>query len=276
MLSNSLLKNLKKGVVHRFQAKGSRSFSSLSISWLRLKYLKHLPRGKTYVQTLFGKPLLFNAPQELIHGLKEIFLEEIYKQTLPANARILDCGANIGLSIIYLKRICPTAKITAFEPDKANYELLARNIQTFQLKDVEIREEAIWNEDTTVEFSTHQGMASHIEQSARTGTTSIKSIRLRNLLKEPIDFLKLDIEGAEYEVLMDCGEKLLNIQRIFIEYHGKFSMAQRLQEILDLLTKSGFQYYIKEAAPIFDTPFQRSEPIEHPHQVQLNIFGFRD
>lgn len=276
MLSNSLLQNLKKGIAHRFQGKGSRSFSALSVSWLRLKYLKHLPPGKTYEQSLFGKPLLFNAPQELIHGLKEIFLEEIYHQTLPVNAQILDCGANIGLSIIYLKRICPTAKITAFEPDKENYELLARNIQAFELKDVVIRKEAIWKEDTTVEFSTHQGMASHIEESPGKSTTSINAVRLRNLLNEPIDFLKLDIEGAEYEVLMDCRDKLINVQRIFIEYHGQFSMAQQLQEILDLLTKSGFQYYIKEAAQIFETPFLRPQPMEHPYQVQLNIFGFRD
>jgi FkbM family methyltransferase len=276
MLSNSLLHNLKKGIAHRLKAKGSRSFGSLSIGWLRLKYLKHLPPGKMYEQTLFGKPLLFNAPQELIHGLNEIFLEEIYKQSLPNNARVLDCGANIGLSIIYIKRICPTAKITAFEPDKGNYELLARNMQTFELKDVEIREEAIWKEDTTVEFSTHQGMASHIEQQSETGTTSIKAVRLRTLLNEPIDFLKLDIEGAEYEVLMDCQEKLANVQRIFIEYHGQFSTAKQLQEIFDLLTKSGFQYYIKEAAPIFETPFYRASSMKHPYQVQLNIFGFRD
>jgi FkbM family methyltransferase len=276
MLSNSLLHNLKKGIAHRLKTRGSRSFGSLSIGWLRLKYLKHLSPGKTYQQTLFGKPLLFNAPQELIHGLNEIFLEEIYKQTLPANARVLDCGANIGLSVIYLKQICPTAKITAFEPDKGNYELLARNIQTFELKDVVIREEAIWKEDTTVEFSAHQGMASHIEQYSGTGTTSIKAVRLRNLLNERVDFLKLDIEGAEYEVLMDCQEKLANVQRIFIEYHGQFSTANQLHEILDLLAQSGFQYYLKEAAPIFKTPFYRASSMKHPYQVQLNIFGFRD
>jgi FkbM family methyltransferase len=276
MLSNSLLHNLKNGIAHRFKTKGARSFSLISIGWIRLKYLKHLPAGKTYQQTLFGKPLLFNAPQELIHGLKEIFLEEIYKQELPTHARILDCGANIGLSVIYLKRICATARITAFEPDKANFELLVRNLQTFEMTDVDIREEAIWKEDTTVEFSTNKGMASQIEQHPGTGTTSIKAVRLRNFLNERVDFLKLDIEGAEYEVLMDCKEKLANVQRMFIEYHGQFSTAKQLQEILDLLTHSGFQYYIKEAAPIFETPFYRASSMKHPYQVQLNIFCFRD
>jgi hypothetical protein len=119
-------------------------------------------------------------------------------------------------------------------------------------------------------------MASHIEQHPGTGTTSIKAVRLRNFLNERVDFLKLDIEGAEYEVLMDCKEKLANVQRMFIEYHGQFSTAQQLEEILDLLTQSGFQYYIKEAAPIFETPFYRASSMKHPYQVQLNIFCFRD
>jgi FkbM family methyltransferase len=276
MLSNSLFHNLKKGVQHRLLGRSTHSFRSLSIGWLRLKYLKHLPPGKTYQQTLFGKKLLFNAPQELIHGLKEIFLEEIYKQDLPANARILDCGANIGLSILYLKRSCPTARITAFEPDETNFNLLQRNMATYEFSDIELRKEAVWKENTTVQFSNNQGMASHIEQDAALGSTSIKAIRLRDLLEDPIDFLKLDIEGAEYEVLLDCQDKLANVQRMFIEYHGQFSTAEQFQKLLELITESGFQYYLREAAPIFETPFLRPSQLEHPYQVQLNIFCFRD
>lgn len=276
MLSNTLFRNLKKGIQHRLLNKNTRSFRALSIGWLRLKYLKHLPAGKIYSQPLFGKTLLFNAPQELIHGLKEIFLEEIYRQPLPAHARILDCGANIGLSILYLKKCCPTARIIAFEPDEINFDLLHRNIASYELTDISLRKEAVWKENTTVQFSNNQGMASHIEQGAAMGSTSIKAIRLRDLLHEKVDFLKLDIEGAEYEVLMDCHDKLTNVHRMFIEYHGQFSTAVQLQELLSLLTKSGFQYYIKEAAPIFENPFQRPPQLEHPYQVQLNIFCFRD
>lgn len=276
MLSNSLFSNLKKGVQHRLLGKGTRSFRALSIGWLRLKYLKHLPAGKTYQQTLFGKTLLFNAPQELIHGLKEIFLEEIYRQPLPGHARILDCGANIGLSILYLKKCCPTARITAFEPDEVNFDLLQRNMAAFEFSDITLRKEAVWKENTTVQFSNNQGMASHIEQGAAMGSSSIKAIRLRDFLDEQIDFLKLDIEGAEYEVLMDCHDKLANVQRMFIEYHGQFSTAGQFHELLELITQNGFQYYLKEAAPIFETPFQRPPQLEHPYQVQLNIFCFRD
>lgn len=253
-----------------------RSFSLLSIGWFRLKYLKHLPAGKIYSQTLFGKTLRFNAPQELIHGLKEIFLEGVYQQSLPANARILDCGANIGLSVIYLKRICPTAKIIAFEPDQANIGLLKQNLQSFGLRDVEIREEAVWKENTFVQFSNHQGMASHIEEESTADTTPIKATRLRDYLNQRIDFLKLDIEGAEFEVLMDCKDRLSNIQRMFIEYHGQFSTARQLEELLSLLTNSGFEYYLKEAAPIYATPFHRVKKNDHPYQLQLNIFCFRD
>ena len=277
MLSSQFLATLLQGIKNKIAGPRKSSFRSLSIGWLRLKYLKHLPEGKLYRQSLLEHLLFFTAPQELLHGLQEIFLDEIYKQELPENARILDCGANIGLSIIYLKRICPTARITAFEPDEMNFELLKKNLTSFKLQQVDIQKLAVWKENTTLQFSNSQGMASHIENKPSGGNTvSVNATRLRDWLEQPVDFLKLDIEGAEFEVLMDCDEKLENVQRLFIEYHGQFEQKQELTTLLQLVERSGFKYYIREATPVFRTPFSRPAMQEHPYQVQLNIFCFRN
>ncbi len=66
--------------------------------------------------------------------LKEIFIEDIYDQQLPENAYILDCGAHIGLSVIYLKSICPSANIICFEPDNKNFELTSKKYCFAQLQ----------------------------------------------------------------------------------------------------------------------------------------------
>ena len=70
----------------------------------------------------------------ILHGVKEIFIEDVYYQQLPENAYILDCGAHIGLSVIYLKSICPSANIICFEPDNKNFELLQKNIASHNSK----------------------------------------------------------------------------------------------------------------------------------------------
>lgn len=275
MLSNQLISKLIQGIKTRLTGPRKPGFSSLSIGWLRLKYLKHLPAGKIYSQPLLGKPVYFTAPQELLHGLQEIFLDEIYKQELPEKSYILDCGANIGLSVLYLKHICPTAKIIAFEPDQLNWELLQKNLAAHGLRDIEVQQAAVWKENTTLHFSARQGMASRLSSENDSNTLPVKAIRLRDWLDRPVDFLKIDIEGAEYEVLMDCADHLKQVKRIFIEYHGQFSQQKELTHLLHIVQQSGFKYYIKEATPVFRTPFYRNDAPPHPYQVQLNIFGFR-
>ncbi len=124
----------------------------MNIGPVFLKYLKHVPPGKLHSHKLFGHQTWFVSGQEYLHGIKEIFVEEIYKQALSPNAYVLDCGANIGLSVIYLKKICPTATIIAFEPDKNNFELLQKNIASHGLQNVELKNEAVWKEETMLSF----------------------------------------------------------------------------------------------------------------------------
>jgi len=104
MLSQSFLSNLFKGIYRRVFQTEAKSFTNLSIGWIQHKYLKHLPAGKTRTIKLEGGKFYFNAPQELLHGLQEIFIDQIYKQPLAPHSLILDCGANIGLSVIWLKQ----------------------------------------------------------------------------------------------------------------------------------------------------------------------------
>ena len=275
MLSQSFLSNLFKGIYRRVFQTEAKSFSNLSIGWIQHKYLKHLPAGKTRTIKLEGGKFYFNAPQELLHGLQEIFIDQIYKQPLAPHAQILDCGANIGLSVIWLKQQYADARIIAFEPDPANFRLLEKNIASYKLHDVTCHNAAVWKEDTTRTFSAAGGMASGFTNTISKDTVSVPCLRLKHFLQEPIDFLKLDIEGAEWEVLNDCASSLGMVKRIFVEYHGQFNEQEKLVNILNILKNAGFHYYLREAASLYPTPFDRTKSSEHPYQVQLNIFGFR-
>jgi len=276
MERKNLLNNLFLGVQSITKRWFSNPYRTVGLSTWQVKLLKHLPEGKLRSKTILGHSIWFTSPSELIHGLKEIFVERIYEQPLPENARILDCGANIGLSVIYLKQLCPSARITAFEPDPLNHALLDRNMRSFGLQDVELEQAAIWKENTTLHFSSAGSMGSSIDTNGSAAGLQVKAVRLKDYLQTPVDFLKIDIEGAEYEVLRDVADSLQQVKRLFLEYHGRFDQNQELLEMLQWVRNAGFHFYIREAAPVHPIPFLHERNYKLPYDVQLNIFCFRD
>jgi FkbM family methyltransferase len=275
MLFIPFLQNLLKGIKYRLQLKRNKRLQGFSIGWFQQKYLKHLPAGKIRSIELFGRRFFYEAPQELLHGLQEIFVEGVYRHALSNNPTIIDCGANIGLSVLYFKRQFPAATIIAFEPDPQNYALLQKNIESFQLQDIECNQAAVWVENTKITFAAKKGMASGISIAESENCIEVAAVRLKDYLNQKIDFLKIDIEGAEWEVLKDCASNLKNVQHLFVEYHGTFEEQEKLTAILSLLNQAGFRYYIKEAAPIFTHPFQQKNST-HPYDLQLNVFALRN
>ena len=275
MKRKSLLQNVFAGVYSAAKKRLNNPYAAIGLSTWRVKILKHLPGGKLRKWRIGGKQLLFNSPEELIHGLKEIFVDKIYEQTLPPNAYILDCGANIGLSVIYFKRICPSAHIIAFEPDPLNFEILNYNLRSFQLDKVEVNQAAIWKEKTRLTFSSTGSMGSSLSTTDPSGI-EVPTVRLKDLLVRPVDFLKLDIEGAEYEVIRDAADALAFVKTMFVEYHGRFDQNQELLEILAIIQKAGFRFYLREASPVYPVPFKQERKGQLPFDVQLNIFCIRD
>jgi FkbM family methyltransferase len=275
--SDNFLVNVWNGSMTRIGKIFHNPYRKVNIGPVFLKYLKHIPSGKLHSHKLFGHETWFVSGQEYLHGIKEIFIEEIYKQTLPANAFILDCGANIGLSAIYLKKICPTARIIAFEPDVNNFNLLQKNIASHGLQDIELKNEAVWKEEAMISFESEGTMSSKIAFNQEAGASKLtKAVRLKNYLNRKIDFLKIDIEGAEYQVLCDISDHLNFVHNLFVEYHGMFGQMAELSELFDLFSKKGFRYYIKEATVVYQTPFVRKKKNAIIYDIQLNIFCFRD
>jgi len=125
-------------------------------------------------------------------------------------------------------------------------------------------------------FSNESSMGSKIELNSSAQSVEVKAIRLKEFLNKKVDFLKIDIEGAEYAVLKDIAGDLHRVQNMFLEYHGTFSQNGELGEIIKIIDEAGFNFYIKEAAPIYLTPFYRTKNPNTVYDVQLNLFCFRD
>jgi FkbM family methyltransferase len=252
-------------------------YSKANLTWFDIKRLKHLPAGPERKHLLNGHQIFFSSPQEFLHAASEIFVAEIYDVNLPKDAYVLDCGANIGLGSIYLKSRYPDAEIIAFEPDEKSYALLTKNIRSCGFQNIKLLKKAVWKEDARLQFSNQGNMGSRIETAGDKSTIEVEAVSLGKFITRKVDFLKLDIEGAEYEVLKSIKSQLGHVQNMFVEYHGKFSENVKLEEIFRILTDAGFWYYIKEATSVYDKPFQyRQTAAEKTFDVQLNIFCFRN
>jgi FkbM family methyltransferase len=251
----------------------------------RLLDIYKLKIGNRTASVLFGNPVSITDSFWYLHSLKEIFVEETYKFKTDVTAPyILDCGSNIGLSVIYFKRLFPKAEIVAFEPDKHIYDLLNSNLKGFGFNDITVENKAIWREKTILNFSASGSLGGKLNDNgidnsdltdvAATGVIKVETVRLRDYLTRKIDFLKIDIEGPEIEVLLDCDGLLENVQNLFVEYHSDPKKTQDLDILLSLLKKAGFRIYIKEAWNNLPLPFMRKD--YNPfYDLQLNIFAYR-
>lgn len=222
-----------------------------------------------------GKPISFNSPFWFLHSLQEIFLDEVYKFEPSSDfLKIIDCGANIGLSAIYLKKIFPNSEIIAFEPDEDVFNQLRQNVENQDLLNVHLKNEAVWIENTVLNFSSEGSVGGKISTNQSSSQNLVKASRLKDYLKENnIFFLKMDIEGAEFEVLKDCREYLHNVENIFIEFHCKINEENTLASILKWIKEAGFKFYIKEAWNNMEHPFTRKH-LDFFH-IQLNIFCYK-
>lgn len=207
-----------------------------------------------------------------IFQYKEIFVKKAYAFATNKNEPIIfDCGANIGTSCLYFKKIFPYAKIKAFEADPNLAATLKINLSKNSAEDVEVIPKAVWINNDGVLFGPDgaDGGSMFNEKNKN----RIDSIRLKDFLEKEseVDMLKMDIEGAEVDVLSDCSGSLENVRNIYVEYHRWRLQPFRLDELLTVLTKEGFSYYLEPLSKIL-TPLAASNNLKNS-DLQFNIYA---
>lgn len=188
--------------------------------------------------------IFYNNSEEYHRLKKEIFTQDLYHfETDISTPIILDIGAHIGLSVLYFKKLFPDSKITAIEPNPESFKLLEKNIFENQINNVTTIQAAISNKsgketlylDETDEqwhsvASFHKGSWVGTQKSKE---ITVQTHALSEFITQPIDFLKMDIEGVEQRVLEASAESLPLIKKMIIEFHSHKS--QSLKKMLDLL-----------------------------------------
>jgi FkbM family methyltransferase len=226
-----------------------------------LNKISRLKRHEAGTFNFNGFNLKFPDGLTFVFSYKEIFRDEAYKfQPKTKEPFIIDCGANIGLSVIYFKQLCPSAKIIAFEPDSKIFSLLEENVASIGGKsDIVLFNKGVWCEEVTIAFKNEGTLGGRInsgkEPNNLNNESLIETVKLSNYINNKVDFLKLDIEGAEVEVMEEIENKLSYVDHIFIEYHSFESRPQQLQQILTILCRNNFRYYLSTPFLLRKHPF---------------------
>lgn len=265
-----LLKNSIRPLYHYLKNKSEREFQRLHDKYAKKpRYTLH--KNVNFLSYQCDIPDLAS----FIWQFKEIFVDDIYFfKTQNTNPIIFDCGANIGLSCLYFKKMYPDSVITAFEADPQIAEVLQENITKNKLHEINVISKAVWIDEQGVSFQADGADGGSIMEQSHVDK-KIESIRLKDYLEKTpyVDLLKIDIEGAEVEVLSDCKDSLRHVSNMFVEYHAWQHEQQSLATLLDILQTSGFRYYIENIA-------HRNKPFVNHGQsltmdLQLNIFAYR-
>ena len=189
----------------------------------------------------------------LVH---EIFVNAAYDFTSPnLRPRIVDCGANIGMAVLFFKAVRPEAEVIAFEPHPVTFARLVETIDSNGLHDVHAENAAVGDKGGTAAFYTHQSdhgsLIGSVDRSwGGDERLEIRSVRLSGWIREPVDFLKIDVEGAEYSVIDDLIETdaIRWVREAAIEYHELDAQPGRLARMTNALEAAGFHVHVTPAA----------------------------
>lgn len=242
-----------------------------------IKRLQLLPRYRQDSTDLLGKSVRLVDGASFLSAYQQIFERELYCfYTSRENPKIVDCGANIGLCILYWKQFYPAAQVTAFEPDPKIFGTLIWNCKHWELTNLELINKAVWSSETELPFWAEGADAGRLLENSELNDKSSSTVAtadLRDYLREEVDFLKLDIEGAETEVLLHCADCLHRISNLFVEYHSFVGKEQEIDDILRVLRHADFRIHIQPEL-VSKKPFVEQLNKEGMDQ-RLNIFAYR-
>jgi FkbM family methyltransferase len=195
------------------------------------------------------------------HVFNQIFVIEEYKVVVEFMLQfeketqgwnIIDGGANVGFTTLYLQKSLPNSKVVSIEPDKDNYEMIKKNmhINNFSMNG-NLVNAGLWSRNTylTTERTFRDGEDWSITvKETENAENALKAFTITDIINqhfngENIDLLKLDIEGAEkyiFEADAEVAQFLSKTRFVIIEIHDEMHCREN---IYAQLKKNKFKYF---------------------------------
>lgn len=231
-------------------------------SWFKVFYL-NIYDARDRIADIAGSGVKFLDYGDLSYLFNEIFLRNEYCfVSRKEDPYIIDCGSNIGMSVLYFKMLYPGSSILAFEPGEEAYTCLEENIRNNRWGSVIAHKTALSNREGEADYYYDPDNAGSLAMGLKRARMpknrrSVKTSLLSKYIDRQVDFLKMDIEGSEFDVIeeLNSSGKLRRIKQMAIEYHHNIPEEPgMLSRFLKLLEDAGFGY---QAGSRLERPFAR-------------------
>jgi FkbM family methyltransferase len=166
-----------------------------------------------------GIPVYYRRNRGDLHTFREVWLAEAYRLPFALEPRtIVDLGANVGLTSLWLSCRYPLDRLVAVEPSASNVKVLRKNLSSHN---VSVIHAAVGPVDGSALFAEHE--ESHLGR-VGSGGVRVRQVSMRTVLAEfrphtMVDLLKVDIEGFEEYLFSGDVSWLQRIRSIIIEIH---------------------------------------------------------
>jgi FkbM family methyltransferase len=190
-----------------------------------------------------------------VWSIKETFLDRFYERygfTIQPGWTVIDVGAGLGDFTLFAAGVSGT-RVLAFEPFPESFGLLTENMALNQMDNVVVFPEAVGSAEGSLLLDLAGGEPLQFQSRAAPVTRpesqiSVKARPLQEIIDRPdienCDLLKLDCEGAEYDILMKSApEALAKIRRIVMEYHDHVTEYSH-KDLADFLLKQGYKVQV--------------------------------
>lgn len=213
----------------------------------------------------------YKTNEDSVIILKEIFIERVYADYFPfySNSVIVDIGAHKGyFSLFAAKNLNSKSRIIAYEPFKNNYQIMLENIKLNDIENINIFNKGIYSQAKEQEIylsksennSLFKEYNSYLKQDyqdiEKASFIRLADIFIENKI-EQIDYLKLDVEGAEYDILFDTEPEVLNkIKVISMEFHDLKKEEYTGIKLVEFLKRNNFEIIkFQHEATVIDNNF---------------------
>ena len=205
-------------------------------------FIKKTFSGKYIEKEFAGHAIYLRKNNVDVQVYEYVFNAQYHRPYIPLKESkpvILDLGVNIGLSVIDFKELYPSAIIYGYELNSENAALALKNTTGFE--NVFIQNLGVWYSETEVAISGDDPDAYKINENTGQAQTLVKTTTLQQIIKDHhltvIDYVKMDIEGAEHEIFQYDLDWLDITRQIKIEIHDGPAI---LEFIWEKLANRGF------------------------------------
>lgn len=208
-------------------------------------------------QSFFKYKVYFGDYGSFFAMFTDLFIYNVYYTRFTTKYPvIIDAGANIGMTTIFLKYLYPKSKIYCYEPDKVCFQYLEKTISNSKLKNIILINAALgakkdkmklYSCDNIIGSTGSSLVEDHMQIKNKISSYEVKIRPLSDLKLEQIDLLKLDIEGYEGTVLNHLNKigYLKKVKNINLEFHYiDANKSNDLSQILKIFNDNNFSYII--------------------------------